>query len=57
MFVFAFGAAWIYHLLAGIRHLLMDMGIGESLVAARRGAVLMMLLSSFFIILLGLWLW
>lgn len=34
------GAAWAsaHHLLAGIRHLLMDVGIGSSLAAARASA-------------------
>jgi len=31
-------AALAYHLLAGVRHLLMDLGIGVSLVAGRRSA-------------------
>jgi len=32
------GAALVLHLLGGIRYLLIDMGVGESLNAARRGA-------------------
>lgn len=32
------GAALALHLLAGIRYLLIDMGVGESLGGARRGA-------------------
>lgn len=31
-------AAFAYHLLAGVRHLLMDIGIGSSLRAGRRSA-------------------
>ena len=30
-------AALIYHLVAGVRHLLMDLGLGESLEGGRRG--------------------
>ena len=32
--------ATIYHCIAGIRHLFMDMGIGESFVAANRSAIM-----------------
>ncbi|MEX2963881.1 succinate dehydrogenase, cytochrome b556 subunit [Microbulbifer sp. TYP-18] len=50
-------AALIYHLLAGIRHMLMDLGIGESLQGGRRGAVLVLALSVIAIVLVGVWLW
>ncbi|MEW5249586.1 succinate dehydrogenase, cytochrome b556 subunit [Microbulbifer discodermiae] len=50
-------AALIYHLLAGIRHMLMDLGIGESLQGGRRGAVLVLVLSVIAIVLVGVWLW
>ncbi|WP_250458483.1 succinate dehydrogenase, cytochrome b556 subunit [Microbulbifer litoralis] len=50
-------AALIYHLLAGIRHLFMDMGIGESLEGGRRGAVAVLVLSAILILLVGVWLW
>jgi succinate dehydrogenase / fumarate reductase cytochrome b subunit len=50
-------AALIYHLLAGLRHMLMDLGIGESLEGGRRGAVAVLLLSAILILLAGVWLW
>ncbi|WKD51280.1 succinate dehydrogenase, cytochrome b556 subunit [Microbulbifer spongiae] len=50
-------AALIYHLLAGVRHLLMDMGIGESLEGGRRSAVTVLVLSVILILLAGVWLW
>ncbi|SDJ63603.1 succinate dehydrogenase, cytochrome b556 subunit [Microbulbifer yueqingensis] len=50
-------AALIYHLIAGVRHLLMDLGIGESLEGGRRGAVLVLVLSVILILLTGVWLW
>lgn len=50
-------AALIYHLLAGIRHLFMDLGIGESLEGGRRGAVAVLVLSVILILLVGVWLW
>ena len=54
-FVFwVFGAAIIYHLLAGIRHMVMDLGFGESLVAGRRSAVGVIAAAIFFTVLLGI---
>lgn len=50
-------AALIYHLVAGVRHLLMDLGIGESLEGGRFGALLVLALSVILILLAGFWLW
>ncbi len=50
-------AAVIYHTLAGIRHLFMDAGIGESLEAARTSAYLVIIISAVLILLAGVWLW
>ena len=55
--VWVFGASLIYHLLAGIRHLLMDMGFGEHLNTGRRSAVLVIVLAIILAIFLGIWLW
>lgn len=55
--VWAFGAAMVYHLLAGIRHLVMDMGFGEHLDAARRSAVVVIILAIILSIFLGFWIW
>ena len=55
--ILGFCSAFIYHLLAGIRHLLMDMGFGETLVAARRTAVIVIGLSVVSALLLGACLW
>ncbi|MCW8470105.1 succinate dehydrogenase, cytochrome b556 subunit [Fluoribacter gormanii] len=57
MIMWAFGASMIYHLLAGIRHLLMDMGFGEHLDAGRRSAVLVIFLAIILSIFLGIWIW
>lgn len=46
-----------YHLVAGIRHLLMDLHIGEELKSGRRGAKLTILVSIILVVLLGVWLW
>lgn len=50
-------AAVLYHLVAGIKHLIMDMGIGESLEGGRRGAILTFVISAVLIVLAGVWLW
>lgn len=55
--ILAFTSAFMYHLLAGIRHLLMDMGFGETLVAARRSSFVVIGLSAIGSILLGAYLW
>lgn len=57
MMVWAFAAAMMYHLLAGIRHLLMDMGFGESLNAARCSAVFVIILAIIVSLFLGIWIW
>jgi succinate dehydrogenase / fumarate reductase cytochrome b subunit len=46
-----------YHLVAGIRHLLSDIHIGDSLAGGRRGAVLTFAVSGLLVILAGIWLW
>jgi len=50
-------ASAVYHLFAGIRHLLMDCGLGESLSVGRATAWIVILLTIVFVILLGVWLW
>ena len=47
----------IYHLVAGIKHLLMDFGIGETLEGAQLGAKLTLGISIFLIIVTGVAIW
>lgn len=47
----------LYHFIAGIKHLLMDIGIGESLEGGRTGAKLVIAFSAISIVLTGVWLW
>lgn len=49
--------AFIYHFVAGIRHLLMDVNIGIELKSGRVTAILTLLVSLTLIILAGIWLW
>jgi succinate dehydrogenase / fumarate reductase cytochrome b subunit len=50
-------SALFYHLIAGLRHLIMDIGWGESLWVARISAKTILLLGIVYSILLGGWLW
>jgi succinate dehydrogenase / fumarate reductase cytochrome b subunit len=50
-------AAFIYHLFAGIRHLLMEFDIGESLEGGRMGAVLVIAATVVSVVLAGAWIW
>lgn len=46
-----------YHFIAGIRHLLTDIHIGDSLKGGRIGARITVILSFLLVILAGVWLW
>jgi succinate dehydrogenase / fumarate reductase cytochrome b subunit len=50
-------AALLYHLIAGIKHLLMDLGIGETKQGARTGALIVMSLSGIATVTAGIWIW
>lgn len=49
--------SFIYHLFAGIRHLIQDFGWGESLKAGRSSAYAVMILTIITAICIGIWLW
>ena len=55
--LFGFGASWVYHVMAGIRHMLMDVGMGESLEVGRRSAVVVIGLAVVATFFLGMWIW
>ncbi len=46
-----------YHLVAGIRHLIMDVGVGESKEGGLMGAKIVAALAVVVIVLAGLWVW
>ncbi|MDX5299376.1 MAG: succinate dehydrogenase, cytochrome b556 subunit [Gammaproteobacteria bacterium] len=50
-------AALLYHLVAGIKHLIMDLGIGETLEGGRMGAKIVLAVSVVLILLAGVWVW
>jgi len=48
---------FIYHLVAGIRHLLSDIHIGDTLKAGRLTAKLVIIVTAILVIAAGIWLW
>jgi succinate dehydrogenase / fumarate reductase cytochrome b subunit len=55
--IWAIVAGLIYHMVAGVKHLIMDMGIGESFEGGMRGAKLVIAVSAVLILLAGAWIW
>lgn len=55
--IWAFACALVYHVLAGIRHLVMDFGVGESVEGGRKSAIAVIALAVVYAFLLGVWLW
>lgn len=55
--LFVLLASLLFHLLAGIRHILMDMKIGESLKAGRMSAALVIVVAILSIAYAAYWLW
>jgi succinate dehydrogenase / fumarate reductase, cytochrome b subunit len=49
--------ALAYHMVAGCKHLLLDLGFGESKEAAPVGAKVTLAISGVLAVLLGVWLW
>lgn len=50
-------SAVVFHICAGIRHLVMDMGFAESLKAGRRSAMAVFIVSIILIVVAGICLW
>lgn len=51
------GSAFLYHFVAGIRHLLLDINLGVSLRGGRFGALITIIIAAVLIILLGIRIW
>lgn len=47
----------VHHFFAGCRHLLMDLGFGESIHVAKCTAWIVMTISTILFVLLGVWIW
>lgn len=55
--VWAILAALAYHSCAGVRHLVMDLGIGESLKGGQLAASITLVVAALLIVLSGVWVW
>ncbi len=53
LLLWAFLSALFYHLIAGIRHMFMDIGMGDTKSAGRMGAFAVIILSGIFAVLAG----
>ena len=50
-------SATLYHFLSGLRHMMMDLGFGESIEAGRISAYTVFILGFIVIVLVGVWVW
>ena len=57
LIVWAVAAGLIYHTVAGVKHLIMDLGYGESLEGGVKGAKGDFVVSIVLIVLVGEWIW
>ncbi len=55
--LWVFSTALVYHALAGVRHMIMDMGWGETLPFARKSAVIVIVLALLSAACLGVCIW
>lgn len=56
-FVWVLLSALIYHIIAGIKHLIMDLGHLETKCAGKVSSTVVMVLAFILIVALGVWLW
>lgn len=50
-------SALAYHLVAGVKHLVMELGVGETKAGAPIGATITIIVSVILIVSLGVWIW
>ncbi len=50
-------SAVAYHVIAGVRHLIMDLGHGETKAGGRQAAVTVLIVGAIAVLLLGVWVW
>ncbi|MEK1943085.1 MAG: succinate dehydrogenase, cytochrome b556 subunit [Pseudomonas sp.] len=55
--IWALLSALLYHLVAGVRHLIMDVGVGETLEGGKLGSQIVLVVSAVVIVLAGVWIW
>ncbi len=49
--------ALVYHCCAGVKHMIMDLGYGESFEGGTKNAKLVLIISAILILSVGLWIW
>lgn len=57
LIIFILVSGLLYHLVAGVRHLLMDLGIGETASGGRKGAWGVMVITGILVLLAGISIW
>ena len=57
LIVWAVAAGLIYHTVAGVKHLIMDLGVGETMEGGIKGAKTVFAVSVILIVLVGAWIW
>jgi succinate dehydrogenase / fumarate reductase, cytochrome b subunit len=55
--IWAVVAGLIYHSVAGVKHLVMDLGVGETMEGGTLGAKVVLAVSAVLIVLAGVWIW
>ena len=55
--IWAVLAGLIYHSVAGVKHFIMDFGVGETMEGGTRGAQMVIGVSVVLILLAGVWIW
>jgi succinate dehydrogenase / fumarate reductase cytochrome b subunit len=57
LIVWAVLSGLIYHTVAGVKHLIMDMGVGETMEGGIAGSKAVFAVSAILILLVGAWVW
>jgi succinate dehydrogenase / fumarate reductase, cytochrome b subunit len=57
LLLIAIVATLIYHFVAGVKHLLLDFDIGDTIEGGKLGAQITIVLSAILIVIAGVWLW
>lgn len=57
LIVWAVASGILYHLIAGIKHLIMDLGYGETIEGGKIGAITVLIISALAIAAAGYWIW
>ncbi|MGA4492286.1 succinate dehydrogenase, cytochrome b556 subunit, partial [Ectopseudomonas hydrolytica] len=50
-------SSFIYHLVAGIRHLVMDVGVGHTLKGSNRASTIVLVVSGVLMVAGAVWIW